>query len=107
MIELLDKDLRLLRPLDSAIRCGYKLPLNDMPTADLILAVQDPANAEIVVPASWLRIADGDEFVGLFRFQSIGDERHQDRGMTAYKLEGAQCTLLDDLLAIMSWAVRD
>lgn len=98
MIELYDGDMHFVRPITTAIRCGYSQTLNDMPTAEIVLAAEDEANGQILVPASFARILDGEEDMGLYRFASVVTEEHGEGGTVTYALEGAQCTLLDDML---------
>ena len=62
------------------------------------LAAEDEANGQILVPASFARILDGEEDMGLYRFASVVTEEHGEGGTVTYALEGAQCTLLDDML---------
>jgi len=97
MIELYDKDLHFLGPADHALRHGYALKLNELSTARLELPTGDAANARITVGASFARVWDGDEFVGTFRFASAACG-HEAGGAVSYSLDGAECTLLDDLI---------
>ena len=97
MVELYDKDMRFLGPADHAVRHGFTLKLNELSTAQLELPVGDPVNERITVGGSFARIWDGDEFVGTFRFASSAAERGS-AGVCKYSLDGAECTLLDDLI---------
>lgn len=98
MIELYDKRMRFVRPIDTAIRCGYAHKLNELPTATLELATHDPAAADIDASKSFLRISDGDLPAGLYRFDQIDPAEQRERGTVTYRLVGAQATLLDDML---------
>lgn len=98
MIELFDAQMRFVRPIDTALRCGYTQVLSGLPSADLVLAADDPANDDILVPASFLRLTDGDELAGLYRFESIDPQITGTGATITYRLEGAQATLLDDML---------
>ena len=98
MIELFDAQMRFVRPIDTALRCGYKQVLSGLPSADLVLAADDPVNDDILVPASFLRLTDGDEPAGLYRFESIDPQTTGTGATITYRLEGAQATLLDDML---------
>ena len=98
MIELFDAQMRFVRPIDTALRCGYKQVLSGLPSADLVMAADDPVNEQILVPASFLRLTDGDEPAGLYRFKNIDPQQTGEGGTVTYRLEGAQATLLDDML---------
>lgn len=98
MIELYDQNLNLIRPIDYALRIGYELKLNELSTASLEVACEDETVGEILVPASFARIYDGDEDLGFFRFSAIPRDEHAPQGVCMYSLQSAQCTLLDDLL---------
>lgn len=97
MIELYDKNMRFLGPADHALRCGYTLKLNELSTAQLETPVGDPVNEKITVGASFARIWDGDDFIGTFRFVSAA-VGHEEKGVASYQLDGAECTLLDDII---------
>lgn len=99
MIELMESDgVTLKTPIDTAIRCGYVQNLNDLDTATLEMAIDDPVNALIDVPTSWVRLTDGEDYVGLFRVKSAVHAEQESGGTVTYELESAECTLLDDML---------
>ena len=97
ILELLDGNRRFVRPVDTALGLSDAETLNDLPSCTLTLATDDPINAQIAVPASWLRVREDGRPSTLYRFKSM-DAEHREDGRTRYALEGAQCTLLDDLL---------
>lgn len=97
MIELYDKDMAFLGPADHVTRHGYTLKLNELSSATCETPVGDPVNGKITVGASFARIWDGDSFVGTFRFSSAA-AGHETGGTIAYSLDGAECTLLDDII---------
>lgn len=98
MILLYDKDLRFLGPVDFALKEGFEQKLNELSVATLELASKDPANEKILVPASFARIYDGEKDLGFYRFAQLPRGEHTPLGRTAYSLQSAECTLLDDLL---------
>jgi len=97
MIELYDKDMQFLGPASHAQRHGYTLKLNELSTASLETPTGDPVNEKITVCAGFARIWDADAFVGTFRFSSAA-AGHEHGGAIAYSLDGAECTLLDDIV---------
>lgn len=98
MIELYDAAFRALGPLDTAIKWGYKQTLNELATAQIQMAADDPAHERIDAPASWARLTDGAIGLGMFRFGAIPEDAHAPGARTTYKLTHAACTLLDDML---------
>lgn len=99
MIELMENDgMTLKTPIDTAIRCGYKQTLNELDTATLELAAGDPVTELIDVPTSWVRLTDGEDYVGLYRVKSAVHAEQESGATVAYELESAECTLLDDML---------
>lgn len=99
MIELMESDgMTLKAPIDTAIRCGYKQTLNELDTATLELAAGDPATELIDVPTSWVRLTDGEDYVGLYRVKSAVHAEQESGATVTYELESAECTLLDDML---------
>lgn len=99
MIELLAADgATLVSPVETAISCGYKRPLNELGTAELTLAQGDALCAAIDVPVSFLRLWDGERFAGLYRFRRSTAELQESGGVARYELESAECTLSDDML---------
>ncbi len=99
MIELMESDgVTLKTPIDTAIRCGYKQTLNDLDTATLELAADDPINALIDVPTSWVRLTDDEDYIGLFRVKSAVHAVQESGTTVTYEMESAECTLLDDML---------
>lgn len=99
MIELLAGDaVTLVSPVETAISCGYKRPLNELGTAEMTLAQGDALSAAIDVPVSWLRLWDGERFAGLYRFRRSTVELQESGGTARYELESAECTLSDDML---------
>jgi phage minor structural protein len=97
MIELYDKDLNFLGPADHVTRHGYTLKLNELSGAQIEAPVGDPVNERITVGASFARIWDGESFIGTFRFASAA-AGHESGGTVSYSLDGAECTLLDDII---------
>lgn len=99
MIELMEADgVTLKAPIDTAIRCGYKQTLNELDTATLELAAGDPVTELIDVPTSWVRLTDGEDYVGLYRVKSAVHAEQESGATVTYELESAECTLLDDML---------
>lgn len=99
MIELMESDgMTLKTPIDTAIRCGYKQTLNELDTATLELAAGDPVTELIDVPTSWVRLTDGEDYVGLYRVKSAVHAEQESGTTVTYELESAECTLLDDML---------
>jgi len=98
MMLLYDKDLRFLGPVDFSLKEGFEQKLNELSLASLELASNDPANEKILVPASFARIYDGEKDLGFYRFAQLPRGEHMPLGRTAYSLQSAECTLLDDLL---------
>lgn len=99
MIELMTSDgMTLKAPIDTAIRCGYKQTLNELDTATLELAAGDPVTELIDVPTSWVRLTDGEDYVGLYRVKSAVHAEQESGATVTYELESAECTLLDDML---------
>lgn len=99
MIELMEADgVTLKTPIDTAIRCGYKQTLNELDTATLELAAGDPVTELIDVPTSWVRLTDGEDYVGLYRVKSAVHAEQESGATVTYELESAECTLLDDML---------
>ena len=98
MMLLYDKDLRFLGPVDFALKEGFEQKLNELSVASLELASRDPANEKILVPASFARIYDGEKDLGFYRFAQLPRGENTPLGRTAYSLQSAECTLLDDLL---------
>lgn len=99
MIELMESDgMTLKTPIDTAIRCGYKQTINELDTATLELAAGDPATELIDVPTSWVRLTDGEDYVGLYRVKSAVHAEQESGATVTYELESAECTLLDDML---------
>lgn len=99
MIELMESDgMTLKAPIDTAIRCGYKQTLNELDTATLELAAGDPVTELIDVPTSWVRLTDGEDYVGLYRVKSAVHAEQESGATVTYELESAECTLLDDML---------
>lgn len=99
MIELMKSDdMTLKAPIDTAIRCGYKQTLNELDTATLELAAGDPIVELIDVPTSWVRLTDGEDYVGLYRVKSAVYTDKESGATVTYELESAECTLLDDML---------
>lgn len=99
MIELMESDgMTLKTPIDTAIRCGYKQTLNELDTATLELAAGDPVTELIDVPTSWVRLTDGEDYVGLYRVKSAVHAEQEIGATVTYELESAECTLLDDML---------
>lgn len=99
MIELMESDgMTLKAPIDTAIRCGYKQTLNELDTATLELASGDPVTELIDVPTSWVRLTDGEDYVGLYRVKSAVHAEQESGATVTYELESAECTLLDDML---------
>lgn len=99
MIELMESDgMTLKTPIDTAIRCGYKQTLNELDTATLELAAGDPVTELIDVPTSWVRLTDGEDYIGLFRVKSAVHADQASGATVTYELESAECTLLDDML---------
>lgn len=99
MIELMESDgMTLKAPIDTAIRCGYKQTLNELDTATLELAAGDPVTELIDVPTSWVRLTDGEDYVGLYRVKSAVHVEQESGATVTYELESAECTLLDDML---------
>lgn len=99
MIELMESDgMTLKTPIDTAIRCGYKQTLNELDTATLELAAGDPVTELIDVPTSWVRLTDGEDYVGLYRVKSAVHAEQESGATVTYELESAECTLLDDML---------
>lgn len=99
MIELMESDgMTLKAPIDTAIRCGYKQTLNELDTATLELAASDPLTELIDVPTSWVRLTDGEDYVGLYRVKSAVHADQENGATVTYELESAECTLLDDML---------
>ena len=99
MIELMESDgMTLKAPIDTAIRCGYKQTLNELDTATLELAAGDPIVELIDVPTSWVRLTDGEDYVGLYRVKSAAHAEQESGATVTYELESAECTLLDDML---------
>lgn len=98
MMLLYDKDLRFLGPVDFSLKEGFEQKLNELSVASLELASKDPANEKILVPASFAQIYDGEKDLGFYRFAQLPRGEHTPLGRTAYSLQSAECTLLDDLL---------
>lgn len=98
MILLYDKDLTLLGPIETAVRVGYDLKLNEIGSATLVLAQGDPMAEKIVVPASYARLYDGARDLGFFRFSSVPKAETGPAGTITYALQSAECTLLDAML---------
>ena len=99
MIELMEADgVTLKTPIDTAIRCGYKQALNELDTATLEMAASDPLTELIDVPTSWVRLTDGEDYIGLFRVKSAVHADQASGATVTYGLESAECTLLDDML---------
>lgn len=98
MMFLYDKDLVPIGPVSHALRIGYEEKLNNLTTAQLVLPSNDEIVDDIVVPASFARIYDGEEDLGYFRFYKIPRDEHAPQGEILYELQSAQCTLLDDTL---------
>lgn len=99
MIELMEADgVTLKTPIDTAIRCGYKQALNELDTATLEMAASDPLTELIDVPTSWVRLTDGEDYIGLFRVKSAVHADQASGATVTYELESAECTLLDDML---------
>lgn len=98
MMFLYDKDLVPIGPVSHALRVGYEEKLNNLTTAQLVLPSSDAIVEDIVVPASFARIYDGEEDMGYFRFYKIPRDEHAPQGEILYELQSAQCTLLDDSL---------
>lgn len=98
MMFLYDKDLAPIGPVSHALRIGYEEKLNNLTTAQLVLPSNDEVVDDIVVPASFARIYDGEEDLGYFRFYKIPRDEHAPQGEILYELQSAQCTLLDDTL---------
>lgn len=98
MIELYDSSFRALGPLDTALKWGYKELHNDLTTAMIRMAGEDPAHEKIDAPAGWARLTDGTLQLGMFRFGAIPEDAHAPGAVTTYKLTHAACTLLDDML---------
>lgn len=98
MILLYDAELAFVGPIETAIRVGYDLKLNDLSTATLVLPFDDPMTEQIVVPASYARIYDGERDLGFFRFAGVPDDEHAQQGTITYSLQSAECTLLDGSL---------
>lgn len=99
MIELMESDgMTLKAPIDMAICCGYKQTLNELDTATLELAAGDPIVELIDVPTSWVRLTDGEDYVGLYRVKSAVYTDKESGATVTYELESAECTLLDDML---------
>ena len=98
MIELYDPALHLMGTVDYALKTGYEIKHNDLSTASLEVACEDPVVQNILVPASFVRIWDGEEDLGFFRFAAIPRDEHAPQGVCTYSLQSAECTLLDDLL---------
>ena len=97
MIEIYDGDMRFLGPADNVIRVGYTLKHNELGTAEAVLPMLDEMAGRIQVGRSFAKIYDGEDFVGTFRFSgaTVGHER---LGQAQYRLDSAECTLLDDML---------
>lgn len=98
MIELYDSALRLIGPADNAVRIGYEDKRNELPTARLVLPVQDPLTDEIRVPGSFARLYDGDTDKGFYVFSEIVDDEHAPKGTITYALQGAQATLVRKIM---------
>ena len=98
MMTLYDRTLTIVRPLDTALREGVEENLNDLNNAELTMAVHDPVCSRIDVPASFARIWDGGIDKGYYRFEAIEREEHSERGEVTYRLQSAECTLLDSML---------
>ncbi len=99
MIELMENDgMTLKAPIDTAIRCGYKQTLNELDTATLEMAASDPITDLIDVPTSWIRLTDGEDYIGLFRVKSAVHAEQASGATVTYEMESAECTLLDDML---------
>lgn len=98
MIFLHGKDLEPIAPIDTALQIGYEQVLNDVGTASLKLAAQDPLARRIRVPVSFLRIWDGDEDLGYYRFWAMPREEHADGSVIQYTLQSAECTLMDTMM---------
>lgn len=99
MIELMENDgMTLKAPIDTAIRCGYKQTLNELDTATLEMAASDPITDLIDVPSSWIRLTDGEDYIGLFRVKSAVHAEQASGATVTYEMESAECTLLDDML---------
>lgn len=99
MIELMEGDgMTLKAPIDTAIRCGYKQTLNELDTATLEMAASDPITDLIDVPTSWIRLTDGEDYIGLFRVKSAVHAEQASGATVTYEMESAECTLLDDML---------
>ena len=98
MVELYDGALAFIGPAGRAVRHGYTKKLNELPQATLELAVADPLNAAIIPGVTFARYTDRGRFVGTYRVASatIG---HEPKGIARYILDGAECTLLDDMLS--------
>lgn len=97
MVELYDKSLLFLGPADHALRTGYNLKLNELSTATLETPSKSAVNERITLGASFARIWDEDDFIGTFRFSSASCG-HGIEGRIRYQLDGAECTLLDDII---------
>ena len=97
MILLYDGQMRFLGPMDTAIRCGYTQNLNDVDTAEIVMAADDPANARIEAGDAFARIMDGGQEIGVFRFEAAHWEAG-DAPEVTYSLTGAACTLTDRML---------
>ena len=68
MIELYDKDLNFLGPVDHCIKWGYKENLNELSTATIELPAEDASVGKIDVQASFARLYDGEKDLGFYRF---------------------------------------
>lgn len=98
MIQLYDKDLRMIGPADNATRISYEDKLNEICTARLILPSQDPVTEKITVPGSFARLYDGKTDKGFYVFSSIVEDTHAPRGTITYELQSAEATLTRKML---------
>ena len=98
MIELYDRALQLIGLADNAVRISYEDKRNELPTARLVLPVQDPLTDEIRVPGSFARLYDGDTDKGFYVFSEIVDDEHAPQGTITYALQGAQATLVRKIM---------
>ena len=89
--------MRLIAPVTTHIQCGYTRVINDMPSAELKLATGDPLTRQIVVPATYMRISDGQRRPEIYRTKEASEDCGAGGSIT-YRMEGAQATLLDDML---------
>lgn len=95
LINVYDRQLRLIAKLENAMNVAYETPLNELWSASFVLPMDDPKNA-LCKHYNFIEVFDNDERVDLFRIMPTLTSKNAAAQTVSYQCEHVLATLIDD-----------